>query len=63
MTDQELDAAYTAVCRALGEVGEANAQRFLAMLSLALIARCGDGQEVLAVVEQVRARCGDQSSR
>ena len=55
MTDQDLDACYTAVCRALGEVGEANTQRFLAMLCLQLMARGESARDVLPLVEQVKA--------
>lgn len=59
MSEQELDVAYTALCRALGEVGPAQAERFLAMLSLALLVRCDGADEVLPLIESVKARCGD----
>jgi hypothetical protein len=56
MTDAELDASYTAICHALSEVGEAQAQRFLAMLCLALLVRQDDAGEVLQLIEQVQVR-------
>jgi hypothetical protein len=59
VSESELDQAYTAICRALGEVGPQNAQRFLAMLSMALVVRCERADEVLALVASVRERCGD----
>ena len=59
MNEQDLDIAYTAVCRALGEVGPAHAERFLAMLCLGLLVRSDDAQAVLALVESVKARCAD----
>jgi hypothetical protein len=54
MTDQELDAAYTAVCNALAEGGPDKAERFLAMLCLALLVRFDDADEVRSVIESVR---------
>ncbi|KQT09321.1 hypothetical protein [Ramlibacter sp. Leaf400] len=61
MTEQELDVAYTALCRALGEAGPANAERFLAMMCLGLMVRCEQPQEVLALIESVRGRCADEA--
>jgi hypothetical protein len=57
MSDVELDRSYTALCRALGEVGPQRSELLLAMVALALIARCGDADEVLQVVERARERC------
>ena len=59
MSEQELDVAYTALCRALGEVGAANAERFLAMVCLGLMVRCERADEVMALIESVRGRCGE----
>jgi hypothetical protein len=56
MTAQDLDKNYTALCHALNDVGEANAQQFLAMLSLSLMARADDATEVLALIENARAQ-------
>jgi hypothetical protein len=57
MTDTDLDTSYTALCRALGEVGEGQAPLLLSMLSLALLARLPDAQAALALIEQARERC------
>lgn len=54
MTAQDLDKSYTAICNALNAVGETNAQQFLAMLSLSLIARTDNAADVLALIENVR---------
>lgn len=54
MTEQDLDVAYTALCRALGEVGPEQAQRFLAMLTMALVVRCERADEVLPLIDSVR---------
>lgn len=56
MTAEDLDKSYTTLCNALNDVGEANAQQFLAMLSLALMARADDAAVVLALIENARAQ-------
>jgi hypothetical protein len=56
MTDAELDDSYSALCKALGAVGKERSELFLAMLSLALIARADDAADVHALIAQVRAR-------
>jgi hypothetical protein len=57
MTDSELDQSYTTLCNAMNEVGEANAQQFLAMLGLSLMARADDAAEVMALIENARVQC------
>ena len=57
MSDLELDRSYTALCRALGEVAPQRSELLLAMVALALMARSGDPDEVLQVVERARQRC------
>jgi len=57
MTDTDLDTSYTALCKALGEVGEPQAPLLLAMLSLALLARLPDAATALPLIEQARERC------
>ena len=57
MTAQDLDKSYTTLCNAMNEVGEANAQHFLAMLSLSLMARANNAAEVLALIENARVQC------
>ena len=57
VTDQDLDKSYSALCNALNAVGESNAQQFLAMLSLSLMARADNASEVLELIENARAQC------
>ena len=56
MNDAELDRSYTALCRALGEVGPARSELLLAMVALALMARAGSADEVEALVARSRER-------
>lgn len=56
MTDAELDRGYTALCRALGDVGPERSELLLAMVALGLMARAGSADEVLALVERSRER-------
>jgi hypothetical protein len=57
MTDQDLDKSYTAMCNAMNDAGETNTQQFLAMLSLSLMARVDNVEEVLALIENARVQC------
>ena len=57
MTDSELDQTYTALCNALASVGEEQAQSFLAMLSLSLIAHSPSAAQVLLLIAQAQAQC------
>lgn len=57
MNDTELDRSYTALCRALGEVGPQRSELLLAMVTLALISRAGNADEIVALVERSRDRC------
>ena len=56
MNDAELDRSYTALCRALGEVGPERSEVLLAMVALALMARTGSADVVVALVERSRDR-------
>ncbi|HYF20357.1 MAG TPA: hypothetical protein VEA40_21005 [Ramlibacter sp.] len=56
MNDADLDGVYTALCHAMADVGEAHAQRFLAMLCLALLVRQEEPDEMLRLIDQVKAR-------
>ena len=56
MTDQDLDKTYTALCNALADVGEAQAQSFLAMLSLSLMAHSPSATQVLSLITQAQAQ-------
>jgi hypothetical protein len=57
MTDSELDQTYTTLCNALATVGEAQAQSFLAMLSLSLIAHSPSAVQVLQLIAQAKVQC------
>lgn len=57
MTDAELDRSYTALCHALGEVGQERSELLLAMVALALIARADGAEDIVALVARSRDRC------
>jgi hypothetical protein len=57
MSAQDLDQTYTALCNALASVGEAQAQSFLAMLSLSLIAHSPSAPQVLTLIAQAQEQC------
>ncbi len=61
MSAQDLDQTYTALCNALASVGEAQAQSFLAMLSLSLIMHSPSAEQVLALIEQAQKQCTSQA--
>ena len=54
MSPQDLDQTYTALCNALASVGEGQAQSFLAMLSLSLIAHSPNAEQVLTLIAQAQ---------
>jgi hypothetical protein len=62
MTEQDLDQSYTALCNALASVGEGQAQSFLAMLSLSLIAHSQDAEQVLTLIAQTQKQCANPTS-
>ena len=57
MTDADLDRSYTAICEAMAQLGPRRTELFLSMLCLTLMARYADADEVLPLVENVRAQC------
>jgi hypothetical protein len=57
MSAQDLDLTYTVLCNALASVGEAQAQSFLAMLSLSLIAHSPSAVQVLSLIAQAQEQC------
>jgi hypothetical protein len=57
MSEPDLDRSYTALCRALGEVGPQRSELLLAMVALGLMARVGDADDVVALVARSRERC------
>lgn len=54
MTDEQLDAAYTDVCRALTDAGEASTERFLARLVLLLMHEVDDPARIARAVAAAR---------
>lgn len=57
MTDTDLDTCYTALCRALGDVGQEQAPLLLAMLSLSLMSRLDGAEAALPLIQRARERC------
>jgi len=51
MTDAELDAVYTRLCKTMTQVGEGNAPLFLARFALLAIQEIGDGEVALGLIE------------
>jgi hypothetical protein len=51
MTDSELDAIYTHLCKTMTELGEAGALLFLARFALLAIDRLDDGEMAIQLVE------------
>lgn len=64
MTDQELERGYAALRAAMRDIEPGRTELFLSMLCLALMARFPVAEQVLALIDQVRAQCdaeaGDQ---
>jgi hypothetical protein len=61
MTDNDLDRSYGALCEALADVGPANAELFLSMLCLSLMARYKSAQDVLPLIANVQAQCAAEA--
>jgi hypothetical protein len=59
MSDAELDRNYTALCKALGEVGPERSELLLAMVALGLMAQAQDAAEVERLLARARERCLD----
>ena len=60
MTDTDLDQAYTALCTAMGHVGEAQTPLFLSMVCLSLMSRFDAAGEVLPLIANAQAQCADK---
>ncbi|WP_454825125.1 hypothetical protein [Paraburkholderia xenovorans] len=52
MTDIELDAVYTRLCKTMTDVGETNASLFLARFALLAITRLGEADAVLNLIAE-----------
>lgn len=50
MTDSELDAVYTRLCKTMTDLGEANTPLFLARFALLAVERIGDAQTALNLI-------------
>ena len=59
MNDADLDRAYTALCRALGDVGPQRSELLLSMVCLGLLARSEDAGPVLDLIGRARQRLLD----
>lgn len=57
MRPEDLDTSYTALCKALGEVGQQNAALFLAMVSLSLMSQSNAPDAVLQMIAEARLQC------
>jgi hypothetical protein len=57
MTDTDLDTCYTALCQAMGDVGQDQAPLLLATLSLSLLSRLDGAEAALPLIQQARERC------
>jgi hypothetical protein len=55
MTEAELDAAYTHLCKTMTELGEARAPLFLARFALLAMVRIGDVDAVQSLTDAAAA--------
>jgi len=55
MTEAELDAAYTHLCKTMTELGEARAPLFLARFALLAMVRIGDAAVVQGLADSAAA--------
>lgn len=51
MTDSELDAVYTRLCKTMTQLGEPNTPLFLARFALLAIDRIGDGEAAQRLID------------
>lgn len=54
MTDSDLDLVYTTLCKTLTTEGEAQAELYLARLTLLCMTELDDPQRALALIEAAR---------
>lgn len=59
MTDAELDAVYTRLCKKMTELGEASAPLFLARFALLAIEKIGDAETSLGLIDAARDGAGE----
>ena len=63
MNPEELDTSYTALCKALGEVGQQNSALFLAMVSLSFMSQSDAPNAVLQMIAEARLQCLEETAR
>ncbi|MEO6744423.1 MAG: hypothetical protein ABIS28_20480 [Caldimonas sp.] len=51
MTDSELDAVYTRLCKTMTQIGEPDARLFLARFALLAIDRIGDAEAAQRLID------------
>jgi hypothetical protein len=61
MTEAELDAAYTDLCKTMTELGEARAPLFLARFALLAMVRVGDADAVQRLIDAAAADIADEA--
>jgi hypothetical protein len=57
MNEQDLDRCYTALCEMLARLGEERSRLALAAVSLSLISRAENAQDVLSLLERAETAC------
>ena len=62
MTEGELDAAYTHLCKTMTQLGEAKASLFLARFALLAFVRIGDVATVRRLIDAAAADIGVESA-
>jgi hypothetical protein len=63
MTDSELDAVYTRLCKTMTQLGENNAPLFLARFTMLAIDRIADGEVVQQLVDAAAEDMTSAASR
>jgi hypothetical protein len=62
MTEAELDAAYTHLCKTMTELGETRAPLFLARFALLAMVRIGDTAVVQGLIDSAAADIGAEAA-
>jgi len=63
MTDSELDAVYTRLCKTMTELGETNAPLFLARFAMLAIDRIADGEIAQQLIDAAAEDMTSAASR
>ena len=62
MTEAELDAAYTHLCKTMTELGETRAPLFLARFALLAMVRIGDTAAVQGLIDSAAVDIGAEAA-